>query len=167
MSLIRKLEYNPETECVICSTKSKLSRCKIFNKIWKRLYPNEYLVDLIGYTSSLKAEIDSQYIHSQDIFLLNEKHINVINTTGIDAYIDIKFSIFPKEMLFYIANNSGYITTNFDRYLLKKFLDSNNCTISDYLKMKNEAYLAMLKNNPIKNILNDSNDSSEEDMGFK
>lgn len=160
MSLIRKLDYNPEKEIVICSMRSKLSRCKLFKKIFAKMYPNEYIGNINCYVTSSTHIDNDEYLYSQDIIILNNKHVNVINSLGLDAYHELSFSIIPIEMIFYIANKNGYITINNDKYVLKTLMDKHNISISDYYSMKNKAH------DEQKSIKNISNNIGEEDMSF-
>ncbi len=163
MSNIRTIQYDSEKEYVICTTKQKLSRCVIFEKIFKKMYPKEYLGILSGYsTSDDTNDIDNHYLYNQDIVVLNEKHINVINSIGLDALPSVNFSIIPKNMIFYIENKSGYLTINEDRYIIKKLVNQYNIDLKSLKReLYNEIYTSNIKNS-IKNIIDIY--ESEEDM---
>lgn len=167
MSQIRIIEYNPDNEIVICCTAQNLSRCKLFERIFTRLYPKEHIGHITGYTTSTIH--DTEYLFSQDIFVMNDKHINVVNSVGLDAFPRIKFVAIPKDMLFYIKVHDGYVSTNVDRYLIKLLMDKYDIQISDIISMKKEANRKLLYINNVnsgirhfKNIY----ESSEEEMTF-
>jgi hypothetical protein len=141
MSDLTKIDYDSENEVVIAYPSETLSNCIIFNKAFAKLYPNEYIGCISGILISNTE--DNTYWARQGIFVLNDKHIQAINSVGIDAItcIGVHFSVIPKEMLWYIdkPDNSTSLGYNVDRFILKKLMEKHCMTQNDYREMTREA----------------------------
>jgi hypothetical protein len=140
MSLVSKIEYDAEKEAVIAYPSRRLDSNKAFQKAYKRLY-NSYPL-LTGHCSG--PGYDTRYWSEQEIVILDEKHIDAINSVGLDAVLSsgVYITVVPKDYLNAVKrqdNDGRYIGINVDRVVLFDLMKRLDISYEEYLKMCNKA----------------------------
>ena len=120
MSLVSKIDYDIDTESVIAYPARRLESSKAFQKAYKRLH-NSYPL-LTGQRSG--PGYDTRYWSEQEIVILDEKHIDAINSVGLDAVLSsgVYITVVPKDHLHAVKrqdNDGRYIGINVDTRIKK------------------------------------------------
>ena len=163
MAFIRKLEYDSDKESVICYSANALYNHKTCKKIFTKLYPkSEYVSYRKGCYSSSNTSCN-QYWADQDIFILDEKHIEAINALGLDCFTTCAFAIIKKEAVFYISKNANSgLSYNSERYVIHKLIENNTITHQQFLDMCRSGQSEFYRNKTVNYVKTCEDDYSSE-----
>lgn len=161
MSLLRLLTFDSEKEAVVCYSASELQNNKLFRKSYERLFAKHPSLTTFGNATS---DPDG-YFALQNIVVLDDTHIKVINSLGIDAFPLIKFAIVPKDMLRCLQNKKSCIRINRDSVILNLIIDRYGIS-SDELKSLQNQVDDMIRDTNIKYVSSYNSVSDESDVSF-
>jgi hypothetical protein len=100
MALVQTIQYDNGTEAVVAFPLPALDDCPSFRGAYQRLYGKDPSLHTRRYNADPNPVYDVNYLMDQDLVVLEESHIEAINSVGLDAFTGrVKFAVVPMELL--------------------------------------------------------------------